>query len=750
MPHRGSFLRPLRRSPAGVAELADLDQIPDATSVVIESIDGMAGVGKTALAVHAAHQMAGHYPDGQLFLDLHGYTEGGAPVEPGDALDRVLRALGVPGDRIPQHIDDRAALYRSMLADRKVLVLLDNAASEAQVAPLLPGMPGCLVMVTSRRRLSGLEPTRVVSLDVLPPDDAVALFSGAAGDGRTAGAAPETLAEVVEMCGRLPLALRVAAARLRSRPAWTTETLVDRLRDHRTRLAEGAGRSVGAALELSYQDLDPRVRRGYRLLALHPGADLDAHAAAALLDTTVEETAPMIDELVDAHLLQEPAADRFRFHDLVREHARRTSIREEAEPDRRAAITRLLDHYRHTASVAMDVAYPHERHRRPAVPPAPTPIPELPDPIRAATWLDSELSNILPAARHACEHGPLEHAPHLSTTLQRHVHDRGRNADAVSLYQHALAAARKSGDRCGEAEALVSLGQARRLMGRAAQAAELLELALATARAADHPLAELAALTNLGRVHLALGSLELAAESFRKAVQGARRIADRSSELEALYGLAWHHLHHGDPATAEFERCLALARSVGDRMGENLALKGLGHAHRMDGRFAQATECFEQALHVSRAAGNERAGLASMIGLASVHRQQGHEAPAADLYQQVLELARETGNTNYGYEAVQGLGRLHCAAGRPGRAITHHQQALDLATRLGQLGDEARAHDGLARAHRALGDREHARRHWQAALEILTELGTDVTEDEEASTSAIRSNLNALDRGSVD
>lgn len=725
------------------AELADLDRIPDATSVVITSVDGMAGVGKTALAVHAAHRMAGDYPDGQLFLDLHGYTNGAPPVEPGDALDRMLRALGVPGEEIPRHLDDRAALYRSRLAERKVLVLLDNAASEAQVAPLLPGSPGCLVMVTSRRRLVGLDQTRVVSLDVLPPRDAVALFTSAAGEDRTAGESAEALAEVVELCGRLPLAVRIAAARLRSRPAWTVGNLAEKLRDHRHRLVEleAGHRSVAAAMEWSYQDLDPAVRRSYRLLGLHPGAELDSYAVAALLDAGMSDADRLIDQLIDAHLLQEPAPGRYSFHDLVHDHARETSTREDTEPDRRAAITRLLDYYRHAASAAMDIAYPHERHRRPDVPQAHTLMPTFPDPVRAGAWLSGELPNLVAVAQYAAEHGWPDHAPHLAATLDRHLYDHGHGDAAVTLHQHVLAAARACGDPHGEADALALLGKVHWFQGRPQEAGELLEHALAAARATGHHFAEVTALTTLGWVGNVQGAYERAVEHFAMALEGARRVSNHAIELDALYGLAWTHLEHGGPAMDAFERCLALARAAGDSTNEWLALHGLGHVHRRQGRFEQAIDRFEQALRVSHAVGNQRGNLGGMIGLAWTHRQQGHHETAAGYYNQTFDLAREIGNPNGEYEAVHGLGRLDCAGGRPEQALAHFQRALDLATKLGQPIGEVRAHDGLAHAHRVLDQREDARRHWRHALDVLTDLCWAVTYEDGVTPTAIRTHL---------
>ncbi|MET8862727.1 NB-ARC domain-containing protein [Nonomuraea sp. NPDC004580] len=321
-----------RQLPAGLAalagregELTTVENAHRAGPALLVAIDGMAGAGKTALAVHAAHRLAPAFPDGQLYVDLHGH--GTAPVEPGEALARMTRALGVPGEDLPDHLDDRAALYRSVLARRRVLVVLDDAADEDQVQPLLPAGPGCRVIVTSRRRLSGLGDSRALSLDVLPLAAAVALFAEVAGRERVSGVPRGELYEVVARCGSLPLAVRIAAERLRSRPTWGVRDLLERLAGDR--LAElAAGRhDVAAALDRSYERLPAELRRAYRLLGARTGAgaNVDPRTAAALLGTSAPHAERLLERLLDAHLLREAAPGRYRFHDLVRDHACRAS-----------------------------------------------------------------------------------------------------------------------------------------------------------------------------------------------------------------------------------------------------------------------------------------------------------------------------------------------------------------------------------------------------------------------------------------
>jgi DNA-binding SARP family transcriptional activator/tetratricopeptide (TPR) repeat protein len=766
----------------------------DATAVVVSAIDGMAGIGKTALAVYTAHRMVDRFPDGQLFIDLHGYTQGLAPIEPAEALDRLLRDLGVPGTQIPTGLDARAALYRTRLADRQMLIVLDNAATETQVAPLLPGTAGCLVLVTSRRRLAGLDHTQTLSLDTLPAADAVALFTSTAGESRLADQPPELVAEVVDLCGRLPLAIRIAAARLRSRPVWHLGDLVRRLRDQQHRLGELAAgqRSVTAALDLSYHDLSADQQQAYQLLGLHPGPEFDTHATAALLDSTLLHASRVLDQLLEAHLLQEPTPGRYRFHDLTRAHAACSAIGDPTSPATVAALGRLLDYYRHTSSTAMDTAYPYDREHRPQVPPAHTPSPELTDPAAALAWLDTELPNLLAAARYATGHTRPEHPLHLlhllhlSTILHRHLLSRGRYHDAESLHHQTLTTARAAGGQAGQLTALNGLGDIHRFQGRYKEATDHHEEALRIARATGHRNGELNALTGLGWIHRRQGRYGQAVHHHEQALQIAHATGNHPAELDALNGLGHIHLmqgHYGQ-AAHHHEQALQIARATGNHPAELTALNGLGHIHLMQGRNGQAAHHNEQALRIARATGHRPGELNALTGLGHIHLRRGQYGQAADrygqalriahatghrpgeltaltglgqvyrrlgrhyqataLYQQLLGVAQLSGDRNYEFEAWQGLGRLSHATGHPDAAIAYHTQALTLAGELSQPDDRARAHDGLAHAHHALHQREQARSHWQYALDLLIRFGIDHTDDEETTAAAIRAHLTTL------
>jgi DNA-binding SARP family transcriptional activator/tetratricopeptide (TPR) repeat protein len=731
-----------------VTELADLAKVHDVSTVVITAIDGMAGIGKTALAVQAAHQLADRYPDGQLFIDLHGYTQGVAPIEPGDALDRLLRALGIPGGQIPAGLDERAGLYRSKLADRRLLILLDNAATEAQLTPLLPGAPGCLVLVTSRRRLAGLDHTHTLSLETMPPPDAISLLRQTAGDSRLAGQSPELVGELVERCGRLPLAIRIAAARLRSHPTWDLAHLAQRLRDQQHRLVEleAGRRSVTAALDLSYQDLSTDLQRMYRLLGLHPGSQIDAYATAALLDSTLLEASRMLEQLLEAHLLQEPVPGRYRFHDLTRAHAASTASRDESEQEKRAAMDRLLAYYRHTAAVAMDAAYPYARGRRPQVPPIHTPCPTLADPMPALDWLDGELANLLAAVGYAAGDDRPVYLLDLSTIVHRHLRTHGHYHDAETLHQQALTAARATGHQAAEVAALTDLGQIRRLRGRYEQATDDYQQALQLARATGQQAAEMEALTGLGYIHLMQVRYERATDYYQQALAPARATGQEAAEMEALTGLGFIQMRQGryQQATDYYQQALQLARNTGHRDGELQALIGLGWIHARQGWYEGATDYYQQTLQLARDTGHPRAEHAALTSLGNIHRLQGRYEQAADDYRRLLDLACASGDHNGQFEAWQGLGRLQVATGHPDTAVDYHDRALALATELSQPDDEARAHDGLAHAHHGVHQYEQARTHWQQALDILTRLGIQHTDDEETTIAAIRRHLASL------
>jgi tetratricopeptide (TPR) repeat protein len=419
-------------------------------------------------------------------------------------------------------------------------------------------------MVTSRRRLAGLDDADHLTLDVLPVEEAVRLFRAVVGPGRDPGG-EHTVEAVVALCGLLPLAVRVAAALLRTSRSWTGPDLLDRLRDSHDRLAEldDGERSVRAAFSVSFDQLPAEQQHAFAVLGLHPGVDYEPYAAAALLDTTADRAGWLLRALEQVNLLGQPVPGRYRFHDLIRAYAT-TLAHSRPETGRRDALDRLYDHYAHTATAAVTLAYPYEAGHLPRPPrPATTPTPPLPDPLAALAWLEAEHTNLLAAAGHATGHRP-EHTTHQSITLGRHLYTRGHYTAARALHDDALTAAGATGDTAAHTAALTNLGLTHYAQGRYGPAADCLAQALQAARAAGHRTGEVDALNGLGRVHGVQGRYELA------------------------------------------------------------ALSGLGRVHRAQGRYGPAADCFGQVLDLARETGNRNFQVEGHLGLGRTHQATGH------------------------------------------------------------------------------------------------------------------------------
>ncbi|MEV5964308.1 tetratricopeptide repeat protein [Kribbella sp. NPDC051952] len=732
-----------RSLPAEVADFVGREhELADLSSVdgpLVAAIDGMAGIGKTALALRAAHRLASQYPDGQVFIDLHGHSEGGRPVTPDAALGRLLRAFGVPQPQLPRDLEERAGLLRSLLASRRVLIVLDNAADETQVLPLLPGTPGSGVILTSRRRLTGLDPTVAVSLDTLTQQTAIELFTRIAAGSR--GTQPTVLAEITELCGRLPLAIRISAARLRTHPSWRPEDLLQRLQQNGNRMTElsSGPRSVAAALDLSYRELDDDVRRCYRLLGLHPAAEFGPASAAALLGR--EDGARVLEQLLEVHLLEEPEPGRYQFHDLVRDHASRTAHDHESPAERSSALARLVEHYCQAASEAAGQVAPEHAfcsHDLPAI---------IGTAEAARDWFGAELSTLLLIPSLATEAGRPECLTHLSASLYWGLRTLGQYAAMEALHERALAVARAAGDATTETEVLLRLGDTLRLDGDYAQATEVFDQALAVAQAAGYRIGELRAVEGAASIHGFQDRLDTALAEYTTALRIAEEIGDEHAELDLLSESGWIHSRRGDEVQSlEYRtRALTIARRIRPRSVGKI-LTALARAHLRLGAPDRALTCYEQALDHALANGNRHNELRTLDGLAELHRQLGDLDQALRCRERTLTLARELGSRNWEYEAHQGFGRLQLAGGEPDHALAAHQRALELATALHQPADQARAHDGLGDALAALDRPADARRRWQHALTILETVGASVTDDVETSTVKLRAKLMAADK----
>jgi DNA-binding SARP family transcriptional activator/Flp pilus assembly protein TadD len=673
--------------------LTELLGRPDGVSgtIVISVIAGTAGVGKSELAVHLARKVIGDFPDGQLFVNLRGYDPDG-PMPAADALAGFLRALGVPGQDIPPGADERAALYRSLLAGRQVLIVADNAGSAEQVRPLLPGTPTCAVLVTSRDALAGLvarDGAARLDLDLLPPAEAAALLRTLIGP--RVNAEPDAATELADQCCRLPLALRVAAELAATRPAASLAGLTGELADLRTRLdlldAGGDPRThVRTVFSWSYRHLDADAARAFRLLGLHPGPDIEPYAAAALTGAALPLARQALDVLARAHLIQPAAPGRYGMHDLLRGYARELSATVDGAQEQQAALTRLFDHYLQTTATAMDALFPAESGRRPRISPSANPAPPVTDPAAARAWLDAELANLAATVAHTAAQGWPGHAVRLAVTLFRYLDAGGHVPEAVSIHMHAHRAAAQTGDLAAEAEAL----------------------------------------TSLGVVDLRQGRYEQAARRFREALALRRELGDRAGEARALHNLGGADLHQGryEQAARRFREALALRRELGDRAGEARALGNLGALELLRGHYRQAARYLESTLTVCRELG-DRAGEAHALGfLGTLDLRHGRYQDAACHYRQALALCREFGVRSSEAAALNGLGEVLLATGQPGQASAQHVIALDLAGQTGDWFEQARAHSGLARVLDAVDDAGQALRHWQQALMLYTRLGS--------------------------
>jgi DNA-binding SARP family transcriptional activator/Tfp pilus assembly protein PilF len=701
-----------------------------APTAVISAVSGTAGVGKTALAVHWAHMAAEHFADGQLYVNLRGYGPE-RPVTAADALAGFLRTLGVPGQDIPPGEDERAARYRTLLAGKQVLIVLDNVSQAEQVRPLLPGTAHCAVLVTSRDALAGLvarDGAARLDLNLLPLDEAVILLRELIG--QQAEADPEAAAALARHCCRLPLALRVAAELAASRPAVPLKVLVTQLADQQRRLDElDAGgdprTAIRAVFSWSYRNLDPNAARTFRLAGLHPGPDFEAYATAALTATTLDQANRMLNALTRAHLIHPTGPGRYAMHDLLRAYARDLAAAEESDDDRQAAMTCLFDYYLRSAGCAMDTLHPAERHRRPPIPAPASPVPPLTDPATARAWLDTERATLTGVAGHTAEHGWPGHATRLASILFRYLDAGGHYSEAIVIHAHALDAARHTKDPAAEARALNALAGVSLRRGDYQEAAARFEQALTLFRQVRDRGGQARVLHNLGNVYRQQGRYQQAAELLREAVKAAQEVGDRLGQARALDNLGVVRRQQGRyrQAISDHRRALTLTRELGATYGQAFALDNLGSVYLRQGHYRQASASLDEALVLFRQIGDRLSEADTLINLGALCLAQRHLPQASRHLERALALSREAGERAGQAEALNRLGEVLLASSQPRDARARHNAALDLARQIGEKYEQARAHVGLGHAHRATGEVEQAGQHLRQALTLFTELG---------------------------
>jgi nucleoside phosphorylase/tetratricopeptide (TPR) repeat protein len=655
------------------------------TAIAIDAIDGMAGIGKTTLAVHAAHLVARYYPDGLLFIELHGYTPGRNPVEPATALDQLLRALGVPAARIPDGLDERSSLWRSEIARRRALILLDNARTDEQVRALLPGAGGSRVVITSRRRLTSLQGVRHLSLDLLPEDDAVCLLL------RVVDRAKHEhelvlLRRVVQLCGYLPLAIQLVGNRWRHRPSWQLHDLLKKLEDMRSGLKTLSSESIeiAAAFELSYRGLSDDQRMLFRRLGLHPGIDISIEAAAELLGYDIETTEQLVDGLYDHSLLNEPEQGRYRFHDLLRDYAREQARKEEAESERNASRSRLLHYYLKVADCADRVLEPHRR--RFDIDADNSTAKRLFDNHRSALhWFETERLNLLACARMAVELAEHRTMCQLSRVLAHFLISSGYNKEGEDLHG----------------------------------------LACRSAQIANDSRLKASALTDLAQSYQASGKFELALSCFNEALELWSQYEEDEGRARTLSGIGFTLERTGQYSQAliELNKALQIRRANRDVFGEAHVLNALGAVHWRLKEYSKALERFETALSLRRKIRDRYGEARTVNNIGFTYQRLGDYANANKWLLEALAIAGELGDRNSEAVTLNNLGYTMESAGDFSSAMSYASEGLKTARLIGSLYEEGRALDALARCAFGQGDMNAAKNYWKESIALFEKAG---------------------------
>jgi tetratricopeptide (TPR) repeat protein len=650
---------------------------------MVAAIAGAGGIGKTWLAVHWAYERLAGFPDGQLFVDLRGFDPAADSVSPEAALHGFLTALGVPPAAIPADLDARAALYRSTVAGRRLLVMLDNARDTAQVVPLLPGGSGSTVLITSRHRLNALLAThgaRALPLAVLDPVEAREILVRHLGAARV-DADPRAAQDLLDHCAGLPLALGIVASRAATRPDFPLAAFSAELRVPAERLdVLDTGElpwSLRTVFSASYRVLGAPAATTFRLLGLSPGLDIALPTAAALTGLSRAAAQASLARLETASLVEQYRPGRYRMHDLTRLYATELAHTHDTASARRDALTRLLGHYCHVAAVAADRFSPDERHRRPPIPPPVGPTVTLPDAHAAVAWLDTERENLIAAVRYAAAHDQAEVVIHLSATLYRYLDHGGHYEDGLMLHTAARDAA--APDHIGHAHALCSRGYALIRLGRYDEALSDLRHALEHPHA--DPLVEYAANTNAGLIHSDRGDRNTALEHFTRAIAASRRMDGRT-----IYGIA---------------------------------LNNLGDCYRKLGRYDEAIDHLNRSIAIAEEVQSSGLGGVALTSIGDLYRAQSNHDEARNSYTRALEFAHAFGDPGLQAEV---LNRMAAVEPDPQRCLERFRQALRLAREIGFPLEQANAHYGIAQLHHALGDLAASRRHATQALDIYTAL----------------------------
>jgi DNA-binding SARP family transcriptional activator/tetratricopeptide (TPR) repeat protein len=715
------------------AELAQLDALLASDSsdplhhgALICAIDGLAGIGKTALAIHWAHRVADRFLDGQLYVDLRGYDRHHRPLSHSDALAQLLRSLGTDAARIPADPRDQGNLYRSMLAGKRMLILLDNAAFPDHVRPLLPGTGSCVVLITSRKTLTGLvasEGAYLLTLDRLGSEEAHHLLRGIVGDHRVA-AEPEPACMLAEQCGHVPLALRIAAANLAAQPRRPIANVVTELAGERRLAALTAHGdecvAVRSAFDLSYRALSPDVRRTFRRLGLIPGPHVTSHTAAALIQSSVGRATRLLDVLAAAHLVERHASGLYRFHDLIRLYARERTQAEDTSQQRRQMFRRVLHWYIDASIASVRFIYPNVPELpRPPARGAPVAVP-FADRHGALGWLESERPNLVAAIGEAAQSAARREAWQLAHALYGFFVVRMYPADWLACAEAGMKAACHQGDELAQAAMHNSLSCAHWRLGHYGQAIGHCAQALEASHKCGWRAGEAAAAGILGNVHWELGKLDEAIGHYTTALAIHRDSGHRLGEASALGNLGLVHNELGEIGTAvgHYTTALAIQRDSGYRFGEANVSSNLGNAYRELGFTRQAVEHLVHAVAVHREIGCRNGEAAALEFLARTHLDAGRRHQALDHAHQAVALACEVGDCRIEADALNTMATAHQQLRQHDTALDLHQRALRTARATGNQRSAAEALAGLTTVCRCLHRREEALLYGKQGLTI--------------------------------
>jgi len=698
-------------------QLADATDAQSVRAVPVIVITGRPGIGKSTIAVHLAHQLTDRFPDGQLFADLHG----GGPqlVSPTQVLERFLRALGVPGAAVPDDLEARAETYRALLADRRALIVLDDAGTESQVLPLLPGTPGCAVLITSRSRLAGLPGAVHIGMGVFEPQQSTELLARIVGQARMQ-AESRAVATLAELCDHLPLALRIAGARLAARPSRTVEQMVSRLKDETRRLDElrHGDLAIRASISLTYEGVTDAARRLFRRLAILEVRQVSVWIAAALLDVSPDDAQDLLDDLADAHLIETTNAgagvhSRYRLHDLIRVFARERLAAEEPPAERTAALGRVLGALlfltgeAHRREYGGDSSQVHsDAHRWPL--PGRFVDQVMDEPL---AWYERERLTLIAGIRQAARAGFIQHCWDLAVSAVTLFESRIYFDDWRETHEIALTAARQAGDLRGEATMLYSIGSLNIAEQRFGDARRNLDAALRLFSQAHDELGKALAVCNIAFLDRVNGRHETATGRYEEALASFTRIGDDVAAAYVLHSLARIKLECAEPVEAErlLQRALQRSRAGGSRRVEAQVLYRLGESYLASDSPDQASETLEQALTRVRDIGDPRGEAHVLHALGMARLRRGEHSKAGAALQRALDLAVSAGARLLEGRVLFALGELAMTSGEVEESVGYLHRALDLFRKIDVPLYEANVLVTLSEACAALGDEKTSR-----------------------------------------